>query len=65
MYLSDIYTVTLNLAGLPAISLPCGFSTAHLPIGLQIIANYMREERMFALASFYMKEHPILLPDLQ
>ncbi len=64
MYLSDIYTVTLNLAGLPAISIPCGFSSAKLPIGLQVIGNSLDETRMFQLASLYMREHPIQLPEL-
>ena len=64
MYLSDIYTVTLNLAGLPAISVPCGFNTSKLPIGLQIIGNYMDEARIFQLASLFMKDHPIALPEL-
>lgn len=64
MYLSDIYTVTLNLAGLPAISIPCGFDSTDLPIGLQVIGNYLQEEKIFSLASFYMKEHPLRLPDV-
>src|SRR5262249_33120528 len=64
MYLSDIYTVTSNLAGLPAISIPCGLNSSKLPVGLQIIGNYMQESRIFQLASFYMKEHPISLPVL-
>jgi len=64
MYLSDVYTVTLNLAGLPAISIPCGFSSARLPIGLQVIGNSLDETTIFQLAAFYMKEHPIRLPEL-
>jgi len=64
MYLSDIYTVTLNLAGLPAISIPCGFSSSNLPIGLQVIGNSMDETRIFQLASLFMKEHPIQCPEL-
>ncbi len=47
MYLSDIYTVTLNLAGVPGMSLPCGQSGAGLPIGLQIVAPAFEESRMF------------------
>jgi len=54
----------LNLAGLPAISIPCGFNSAKLPIGLQIIGNYMDETRIFQLASLFMKDHPITLPEL-
>lgn len=64
MYLSDIYTVTMNLAGLPAISVPCGADSAGLPIGLQIIGRNMEENRIFQLASFFQKEHPVRLPEL-
>lgn len=64
MYLSDIYTVTSSLAGLPAMSIPCGFNQAGLPIGLQIIGNYLDETRVFQLASLFQKEHPVRLPEL-
>ena len=64
MYLSDIYTVTMNLAGLPAISIPCGFTNAGLPAGLQIIANHLDESRMFQLSDLYLKDHPVRLPSL-
>ena len=37
MYLSDIYTIAVNLAGLPGMSIPCGFDSSGLPVGLQII----------------------------
>lgn len=50
MYLSDIYTVSLNLAGLPGISLPAGFSSDGLPIGVQLIGNYFAESRLFNVA---------------
>ncbi|MBN2097004.1 MAG: Asp-tRNA(Asn)/Glu-tRNA(Gln) amidotransferase subunit GatA [Candidatus Omnitrophica bacterium] len=50
MYLSDIYTISVNLAGLPAISIPCGFNRENLPIGLQIIAPPFAEEMLFRLA---------------
>jgi aspartyl-tRNA(Asn)/glutamyl-tRNA(Gln) amidotransferase subunit A len=64
MYLSDIYTVTINLAGLPAISIPCGFTSDGLPVGLQIISNHLKESQMFQLSSLYLKEHPVRLPSL-
>jgi aspartyl-tRNA(Asn)/glutamyl-tRNA(Gln) amidotransferase subunit A len=64
MYLSDIYTVTINLAGLPAVSIPCGFTSDGLPVGLQIISNHLQESQMFQLSSFYLKEHPVQLPSL-
>ncbi|MBV2234985.1 MAG: Asp-tRNA(Asn)/Glu-tRNA(Gln) amidotransferase subunit GatA [Sterolibacterium sp.] len=56
MYLSDIYTISTNLAGLPGMSLPCGFSeTADkaLPVGLQLIGNYFDEARMLNAAHQY------------
>ena len=64
MYLSDVYTVTMNLAALPALSVPCGLHSSSLPIGLQIIGNYMEESQMFALGSAFLKAHPIELPAL-
>ena len=53
MYLSDIYTISVNLAGLPAISLPCGFSKAGLPIGMQIIGRAFQEETILRAAHAY------------
>ncbi|WP_448564432.1 Asp-tRNA(Asn)/Glu-tRNA(Gln) amidotransferase subunit GatA [Trichothermofontia sp.] len=53
MYLSDLMTIPVNLAGLPGMSLPCGFDAQGLPIGLQIIANVLREDQIFTVASAY------------
>src|SRR5436309_4782429 len=53
MYLSDIYTISVSLAGIPAISLPCGFSRAGLPIGLQIIGRAYEEETVLRAAHAY------------
>lgn len=53
MYLSDIYTISVNLAGIPAMSLPCGFSKAGLPIGLQIMAKHFGEETMLRIGHAY------------
>jgi aspartyl-tRNA(Asn)/glutamyl-tRNA(Gln) amidotransferase subunit A len=50
MYLSDIYTLSANLAGIPGISVPCGFSRAGLPIGMQLLAGHFQEERLLTAA---------------
>ncbi|MBS1189971.1 MAG: aspartyl/glutamyl-tRNA(Asn/Gln) amidotransferase subunit [Rhodocyclaceae bacterium] len=52
MYLSDIYTIAVNLAGLPGMSLPCGFAGS-LPVGLQLIGNYFAEARLLNVAHRY------------
>ena len=52
MYLGDIYTVPVNIAGIPAISLPCGLSNG-LPVGMQIMGNYFKEDTLFNLAYSY------------
>ena len=53
MYLSDLLTIPANLAGLPAISLPCGFDEAGLPIGLQLISNVLDETLLLNVAHQY------------
>ncbi len=53
MYLSDIFTISINLAGVPAMSIPCGFTKADLPIGLQIIGRHFDEETIFKVAYAY------------
>jgi len=53
MYLSDIYTISCNLAGLPGISIPCGFTKSGLPIGLQILAPPFEEEKLLRVARMY------------
>ena len=53
MYLADLLTIPANLAGLPSISLPCGFDTTGLPIGLQLIANVLDEPRLLQVAFQY------------
>ncbi len=53
MYLGDIYTVSVNLAGLPAISLPCGTDKKGLPIGLQLIGDCFKEENIIRAAYAY------------
>jgi aspartyl-tRNA(Asn)/glutamyl-tRNA(Gln) amidotransferase subunit A len=53
MYLSDIYTIAVNLAGLPGMSVPCGFGDGGLPVGLQIVGNYFAESKMLNVAHQY------------
>lgn len=58
MYLSDIYTIGVNLAGLPGVSLPCGFTRSKLPIGLQIIGQPYQEASLLAIARTFEQAHP-------
>jgi len=53
MYLSDIYTIAANLAGVPAISIPCGFDDRNLPIGLQILAPAFEEHKLMRIARMF------------
>jgi aspartyl-tRNA(Asn)/glutamyl-tRNA(Gln) amidotransferase subunit A len=53
MYLNDIFTVSAPLAGLPALSIPCGFDDAGLPIGLQLTGNYFSEAQLLGVAHRY------------
>jgi aspartyl-tRNA(Asn)/glutamyl-tRNA(Gln) amidotransferase subunit A len=53
MYLADIYTIAVNLAGIPGLSLPCGFSRAGLPIGLQLMAPLFGETVLLQAARLY------------
>ncbi len=53
MYLSDIYTIAVNLAGLPGMSIPAGFGANNMPVGLQIIGNYFSEAQMLNVAHQY------------
>jgi aspartyl-tRNA(Asn)/glutamyl-tRNA(Gln) amidotransferase subunit A len=56
MYLSDIFTVSINLTGNCAMSVPCGFNPSGLPVGLQMIAPPFEDQRLFTLASHFQKE---------
>jgi aspartyl-tRNA(Asn)/glutamyl-tRNA(Gln) amidotransferase subunit A len=53
MYLSDIYTITGSLAGIPCMSVPCGATKEGLPVGLQILCNHFHEQQMFRLADAF------------
>ncbi|CDM93174.1 MAG: Asp-tRNA(Asn)/Glu-tRNA(Gln) amidotransferase subunit GatA [Limnospira sp. PMC 1291.21] len=58
MYLSDLMTIPVNLAGLPAISVPCGFDSQGLPIGMQLIGKVLGESRLFEVAHAYEQATP-------
>jgi aspartyl-tRNA(Asn)/glutamyl-tRNA(Gln) amidotransferase subunit A len=53
MYLSDVYTVSANLAGIPGLSIPCGFTSGGLPIGLQLLGPPFEEEKLLRVARMY------------
>ena len=53
MYLSDLMTIPVNLAGLPALSVPCGFDPQGLPIGMQLMSNVLKEDLLFEVAYVY------------
>ena len=53
MYLTDIFTISLNLAGVPGISIPCGFTEAGLPVGLQVIGRHFDEESILKISHAY------------
>ncbi|MCI0703173.1 MAG: Asp-tRNA(Asn)/Glu-tRNA(Gln) amidotransferase subunit GatA [Planctomycetia bacterium] len=53
LYLSDVYTVSCNLAGLPGVSIPCGFTKSGLPIGLQLLGAPFEEEKLLRIARMY------------
>jgi len=56
MYLTDVFTIPVNMAGLPGMSIPGGFSTTGLPVGLQLIAPHFAESRLVQLASAFQAE---------
>jgi aspartyl-tRNA(Asn)/glutamyl-tRNA(Gln) amidotransferase subunit A len=58
MYLNDLMTIPVNLAGLPALSLPCGFDRSGMPIGLQIVGNVLREDLILQVAYAYEQATP-------
>ena len=55
MYLADIYTLSISLAGLPGMSVPCGFGANGRPVGLQIVGNYFDESRMLQVADAFQR----------
>ena len=66
MYLSDIFTISLNLAGLPGISVPCGWTKDNLPVGLQFIGNLFGEQTLLRAARGYERLNPAMdrYPDI-
>ncbi len=65
MYLSDIYTVTANLSGVPALALPCGFTADGLPVALQVTANHFQEAILLRFAEAFMQAYPVQAPALE
>lgn len=59
MYLNDIYTVSANLAGVPAVSIPCGLSSEGMPIGTQLIGNFWSEATLLNLSNVYENQFPL------
>ena len=66
MYLTDVFTIPVNMAGVPGISIPGGFSEDGLPVGVQLIASHFEEARLVQLASAFQKEtgHHLKRPPL-
>ncbi len=66
MYLSDIFTISVNLAGIPGLSIPCGFTQAKLPIGLQMLGRPFEEATLLGLAAAYQSQtdHHTKMPPL-
>jgi aspartyl-tRNA(Asn)/glutamyl-tRNA(Gln) amidotransferase subunit A len=65
MYLSDLYTIPGSLAGVPGMSIPCGFGARNRPVGLQLMANYFEEAKLLGVAHRYQQAtdwHPRLPP---
>ena len=58
MYLSDIYTIPANLAGIPDLSVPCGFTSGGLPVGLQLMGRAFEEETILRVAHQYEQKNP-------
>ena len=66
MYLTDVFTISTNMAGIPGMSVPCGFSSQGLPIGLQILGGHFQEETILRVANTYEQatDHHTKKPDL-
>ncbi len=58
MYLGDVFTVSANLAGLPAISIPCGFTRLNLPVGLQFTGRRFDEATLLRIGDAYERDTP-------
>ena len=72
MYLADVYNVCINVAGIPALSLPCGFDSQNLPIGFQLIGNFFEESKILSighqyqqLTDYHLKKAPLSRGDAQ
>ena len=65
MYLGDIYTISANLAGLPAMSVPCGLDSKGLPIGLQLLSDCFKENQMIRAGYAFEQSRQRILPDMK
>ena len=67
MYLADVYTISANLAGIAALSIPCGFDVNALPVGLQLMAPYFAEQRLLAVGHQFQRltDHHTRRPPLE
>ncbi len=66
MYLADIYNCAANLAGIPALSIPCGFTSDRMPVGLQLMAPHFAEDRLLQIAHWYQQktDHHLQTPPI-
>ncbi len=64
MYLMDAFTIPANLAGIPGISIPGGYTKDNLPVGFQILSNHLMEEKLFKIAHFFEKTSNLTKPPL-
>lgn len=65
MYLGDIYTISVNLAGLPGMTVPCGMDSKGLPIGLQLIGDCFKENNIIRAGYAFEQSHEMMMPDMK
>ena len=65
MYLGDIYTISVNLAGLPGMTVPCGMDSKGLPIGLQLIGDCFKENNIIRAGYAFEQSREMRMPDMK